>query len=104
VDVKPLMILEGPARIRLLSSLRREIAIADEFHVPLIVSSGVAEEPLMRMPRDMASLSYLFGYNESSALETVSTNPYAIIKRNREKLSDSFVAPGIRVIKEGKES
>lgn len=102
VDVKPLLTLEGPPRVRLLTSLRREVALALEFKIPVVVSSGVAEERFIRAPRDMASLSYLFGANEASALDMVSTNPALIVKRNREKLSGSFVAPGISVIKEGK--
>ncbi len=101
VDVKSLLVLEGASRVRLLSSLRREVAIALEFHVPVVVSSGVGEGPLMRMPRDLASLGYLFGLNESEALDAVSTNPAGIVLRNREKLSDRFVAPGISVVKEG---
>jgi hypothetical protein len=40
--------------------------------------------------------------DEASALDSVSTNPAAIVKRNREKLSSRFVAPGISIIKEGK--
>ena len=102
VDVKPLLILEGPPRVRLLTSLRREIAIAREFKVPIVVSSGVAEERLMRMPRDLASLAFLFGLDEAQALDATSTNPAAIVARNREKLSSRFIAPGINVIKEGK--
>jgi RNase P/RNase MRP subunit p30 len=101
LDINLLLILEGPPRVRLLSSLRREASIAKEFHVPLIVSSGVGEERLIRMPKDMASLTYLFGLDEASALETVSTNPLEMIKRNREKLSARFIAPGITLIKEG---
>ena len=101
VDVKSLLVLEGPARIRLLSSLRREIAIALEFHVPVVVSSGVGDERFMRMPRDMASLGFLFGFDEAYALDAASTNPVGIVKRNREKLSSRFVAPGISVVKEG---
>ena len=104
VDVKPLLILEGPPRVRLLTSLRRELAIAREFRVPIVVSSGVAEERLMRLPRDLASLAFLFGVDEAQALDAVSTNPAAIVRRNREKLSNRFVAPGITVIKEGKPS
>ncbi len=101
VDVKPLLVLEGPSRIRLLSSLRREVAVAKEFGVPLILSSGVAEERLMRMPRDMASLAFLFGLDEVEALDAVSANPSMIIERNREKLGKRFVAPGISVVAEG---
>jgi RNase P/RNase MRP subunit p30 len=103
IDVKPLLVLEGPARIRLLSSLRREAAIAREFHVPIVVSSGVTAEMLLRKPREMAALTFLFGLNEASALETVSKNPVAMVKRNSEKLGNRFVAPGIRVVKEGKD-
>jgi RNase P/RNase MRP subunit p30 len=103
IDVRPLLVLEGPARIRLLSSLRREVAIAKEFHVPIVVSSGAAEERLLRRPREMAALAFLFGLDEASALQAVSQAPVAIVKRNRGKLSADFVAPGIRVVKEGKD-
>jgi ribonuclease P/MRP protein subunit RPP1 len=102
MDIKLLLVLEGPPRVRLLSSMRREAALAKEFRVPIVVSSGVAETALMRMPRDMASLAYLFGFSETEALDAVSTNPGAIIARNREKLSSKFVAPGITILKEGK--
>ena len=102
VDIKSLVVMEGPARVRLLSCLRREVSIALEFHVPIVVSSGVDVENLLRMPRDLASLAYLFGLDEAHGLDAISTNPYAIVLRNREKLSSRFIAPGISVVKEGK--
>jgi hypothetical protein len=37
------------------------------------------------------------------ARKSVSDNPVAIVKRNREKLSWQFVAPGIRVVRRGKD-
>jgi RNase P/RNase MRP subunit p30 len=103
IDVKPLLLLEGPTRTRLLSNIRREAAIANQFHVPIILSSGVSEEMLLRKPREMAALAFLFGLDEASALKAVSQNPYVIVKRNRGKMDSGFVAPGIRVIKKGKD-
>ncbi len=103
VDVKPLLVLEGPVRVRLLSCLRREVAIARRFGVPVVVSSGVSRELLLRKPREMAALGFLFGLDEVSGLDAVSRNPVALVERNREKLSSGFVAPGIRVVKEGKD-
>ena len=103
VDVKPLLVLEGPVRVRLISSLQREAAVAMAFGVPIVVSSGVSTELLLRKPRDMAALAFLFGLDEDSALDAVSQNPCAVVARNREKLGSGFVAPGIRVIKEGKD-
>ena len=103
VDVKPLLLLEGPARVRFLSSLRREAAVAIEFHLPLIVSSGVSETLLLRKPREMALLASLFGLKGAAALEAVSTCPVALVEQNREKLGAGFVAPGIRVVKQGED-
>lgn len=102
VDVKPLLTLEGPARIRLLSSLRREVATAQEFHVPVVISSGVSDEMLMRKPRELAALASLFDLGGVQAREAVSKNPVAIVKKNREKLGSKFVAPGIRIIRRGR--
>jgi RNase P/RNase MRP subunit p30 len=101
VDVKPLLVLEGAARVRLLSWLRREVSVARRFGVPVVVSSGVSAELLLRKPREMAALGFLFGLDKVSGLDAVSRNVGAIVERNREKLSTEFVAPGIRVVKEG---
>src|SRR3990172_6918543 len=103
LDVKPLFVLEGAARVRLLSCLRREVLIAKEFHVPVVISSGVSGELLLRKPMELAAFAGLFGLDEVSGLNAVSTNPLNIVERNCEKLSEGFVAPGIRVVKGGKD-
>jgi RNase P/RNase MRP subunit p30 len=100
IDVKPMFVLEGPARVRLLSCLRREITIAKEFHIPVIVSSGASSGSLLRKPLEIAAFAGLFGLTETSGLDAVSTNPSQIVERNRAKLAHGFVAPGIRVVKE----
>jgi RNase P/RNase MRP subunit p30 len=101
IDMKSLLILEGPARIRLLSSLRREASIAQKFHVPIVLSSGASNVNLMRKPKELAALAFLFDLAEASAMRAVSENSSSIVKRNREKLSPRFVAPGIRIIRRG---
>jgi len=101
IDMKPLLTLEGPTRIRLLSNLRRETSIAQDFHVPIVISSGVSDRVLMRKPRELSALASLFDLNEASAIEAISKNPVAIVKRNRDKLSSRFVAPGIRIVRRG---
>jgi RNase P/RNase MRP subunit p30 len=103
IDVKPLLTLDGPARVMLLSSLRRETATAHKFHVPIVISSGVSDAFLMRKPKEMAALASLFDMNEVSAIDAVSKIPVQIVKRSRENLSPKFVAPGIKVIRKGKD-
>lgn len=101
IDVKPLLTLNGHARVKLLSALRKEVTVAKDFHVPIVVSSGATEEALMRRPREVAALTSLFDLDRDLAVEAVSRTPLTIIERSREKLSPNFVAPGIRVIKGG---
>lgn len=102
IDMEPLLTSETSTRIRLLSSLRRETSIADDFNVPIVVSSGASDERLIRKPMEIAIATSIFGLEKHLGLETVSDNPARIVKRNREKLDTSFVAPGIRVLRRGK--
>ncbi len=101
VDVKPILVLEGRARVKLLSCLRQEVAVAKEFYVPIVLSSGAGEPLLLRMPREMAALAGLFGLAEAEAVAAVSRVPADLVQRNRLKLESGFVAPGIRVVREG---
>ena len=101
VDAKLLFVLEGPTRVRFLSCLRREVSIALEFGVPIVVSSGVSKGLLLRKPLELAAFTGMFGLGEVAGLDTVSVNPVQIVERNRLKLARGFVAPGIRVIKDG---
>ncbi|MGC8998121.1 MAG: RNase P subunit p30 family protein [Candidatus Bathyarchaeia archaeon] len=103
IEIKPLLTLKGPARIRLFSALRKEVATAKSFQVPIVISSGATSELLMRKPLEMAALTTLFDLDKPSALDAVSKYPLAIVRRNREKLSPRFVAPGIRLIRMGED-
>jgi RNase P/RNase MRP subunit p30 len=89
--------------VRFLSCLRREVAVAQEFRLPIVISSGASELMLMRKPREVAVLASLFGLTGDAALDAVSQNPAALVERNRQKLSAGFVAPGIQLIKQGED-
>jgi RNase P/RNase MRP subunit p30 len=103
IDIEPILTSDPQTRIRLLSSLRKETSIAENSQVPIVVSGGASNERFMRRPVEMAVAASLFGLEKQVALDAVSKNPSTIVKRNREKLSSRFVAPGIRVLRRGKD-
>lgn len=103
IDMGPLLISETTTRIRLLSSLRREVSIAEDFKVPIVVSGGTSNEQFMRRPTEIAIATSLFSLDKDLALDTVSRNPASIVERNRQKLSSGFVSPGIHVLRRGKD-
>ena len=98
VELAPMLQLTSFSRVRLLSCLRKEVATATRFKVPIILSSGATEELLMRGPHDYAALASLFDLPLASALGALSDNPWGIVERNRKKLNADYVAPGIHVV------
>lgn len=98
VELAPMLQLTSFSRVRLLSRLRKEVATATRFKVPIALSSGATEELLMRGPHDYAALTTLFDLQLPSALGALSDNPWGIVERNRKKLSADYVAPGIHVV------
>jgi len=103
IEVMQIPTLPKIERIRLLSKLRSEIEIAKKYEVPVVLSSGVSNPILMRKPREIAALATLFDMPIEKALKAVSEIPFSILKRNREKLSPDFVAPGLKVVGRGKD-
>ena len=98
IEMAPLLQLTSFSRIRLLSALRKEVATAKRADVPVVLSSGATKEQLMRGHHDYAALATIFDMPLSSALKALSEMPREIVERNRNKLSTSYVAPGIRVL------
>jgi len=102
IDIAMVLGVEGFARVSFLSCLRREVAAARRFGVPVVISSGATEPLLLRKPYDSASLGLLFEMDLSVALEALSANPAGIVERNRAKLSPGYVALGVRIVRRGK--
>ena len=95
----PLISLKSFSKIRLLSSLRKEVRIARKFGVPVTISSGVTNIHLIRGPYGYAAVAALFDMATPLALRALSETPLTIVERNREKLNPNFVAPGIRIVR-----
>lgn len=103
IDMAALLALTGFQRVRLISRLRQEVTIAKKFNVPVIISSGAADEHLLRGPHDYAALASLFDLTTQLSLRALSENPLEMVKRNRGKLSPDYLAPGLRIVKRGDE-
>jgi len=98
IDMALILSLTGFPRIRLLSSLRKEVAIARKFEIPITISSGASDETCLRSPQDYVALASLFDLSASCALQALSDNPLSMVERNKAKLSPNYVAPSARVV------
>lgn len=68
-----------------------EIEMAKRIHADIVLSSGATEPLALRAPRDMASVAVSLGLPLDTALDSVSTMPLSLIKRNREQLSGQWL-------------
>jgi ribonuclease P/MRP protein subunit RPP1 len=103
IEIMQIPVMSKIQRIRFVSKVRAEIKIAERYNVPVVLSSGASDPMLLRKPRELAALAILFDMSMEKALKAISEIPISIIKRNREKLSPNFVAPGVKVVKRGKD-
>jgi len=99
IDMALILSSTGFPRIRLLSSLRKEVAVARKFDIPITISSGASDENFLRSPQDYVALATLFDLPVSCALQALSDYPLSIVERNKEKLSPSYAAPGVHVVR-----
>ena len=81
-----------------IKQLEKEVLNARRYDVPVVLSSGADSVHGMRDPRSLAALMSLVGLGEEESLDLVSVNPWALVERNRDKLSASYVSPGVRVM------
>jgi ribonuclease P/MRP protein subunit RPP1 len=81
-----------------IKQLEKEVLNARRYDVPVVLSSGADSVHGMRDPRSLAALMSLVGLGEEESLDLVSVNPSTLVERNRDKLSASYVSPGVRVM------
>lgn len=99
INVSDILYHKDAQAARLLYIMRLELENAKRKRIPVILSSGAISKLQMREPHAVASLAELIGATEEEALKMVSDNPNRLVDRNREKLSSSFIFPGVKVIK-----
>jgi len=93
------LLTQDPEKLgHVIKQLGKEVLNARRYDVPVVLSSGADSVHGMRDPRSLAALMSLVGLGEEESLDLVSVNPWALVERNRDKLSASYVSPGVRVM------
>ena len=104
INVSPLTRPRTSTKLAVLFKLSNEIAIAKDYGIPTVLSSGAENQFMLRSPKDLAALATMVGLDLDEALDAVSKNPISIVERNRSKLRPSHVAEGVKVMRVPKRS
>jgi ribonuclease P/MRP protein subunit RPP1 len=85
----------GGARVEHLQDLRKLREICEEYDVPCVVSADPRSHLQLRAPRELQAVGEIVGL-DAEAVEAGLVEWGRLAERNRERLSESFVEPGVR--------
>jgi len=103
VCLKRIRVLNKKSSLRTLFSIIRRyynmLTLAREMGVDVVCSSGASDPYEMHPPRDIAAFISTLGLGDR-AIYSLSKIPMSIVERNRLKLSNKFIAPGVMLLDE----
>ncbi len=87
--------LSGGRRVQALSDLRKLREIVCYYDAPYVVSANPENHLQMRAPRELLALGEVIGFSREQ-VEKGLTEWGRLAARNRERLSESFIEPGVK--------
>lgn len=93
-DVGSLIRNRGDARIKELTTMRRNLMYVRKYDLQAILTANATTFYDLRAPREMAAIAGLFGMTQKEASDAMSTTPIEILKTKNQ----NYVQNGIEVL------
>ncbi|WP_336344387.1 RNase P subunit p30 family protein [Halalkalicoccus ordinarius] len=94
-DLDPVLRAEGGRRVQALSDLRKLRELVGKYDVPYVVSAEPTSHLQLRAPRELVAVGERIGFSEVQ-IRSGLREWDRLAERNRERLSESFIEPGVR--------
>ncbi|MFC6614466.1 RNase P subunit p30 family protein [Halopenitus salinus] len=95
-DLGPVLRESGGKRVKVLSRLRKLREILDHYDSPYVVSANARSHLELRAPRELCAVGEAIGFSHEAIRKGLDAWE-TITDRNRHRLSDAFVEPGVRL-------
>jgi ribonuclease P/MRP protein subunit RPP1 len=93
-DLGPVLRLDGGGRVQALRRLRKLRELVSAYDAPYVVSATPRSHLDLRSPRELAALGEVLGFSAEQI--TAGLEEWGrLARRNRERLSESFIGPGV---------
>jgi ribonuclease P/MRP protein subunit RPP1 len=94
-DLSRVLRADGGPRVQALQDLRKLREIVTHYDAPFVVSAGPTSHLQLRAPRELVAVGETIGFSEDQ-IRAGLAEWGRLAERNRERLSDEFIAPGIK--------
>jgi ribonuclease P/MRP protein subunit RPP1 len=99
INFREILIASKGTRSKILSNIENNIRLAKKFHAPVILCSGAISHFELRSPECMISIASQLGLELNDAKNSMSKIPEKILNRSKERKSEEWISPGIKVVK-----
>ncbi|WP_224269667.1 RNase P subunit p30 family protein [Haloprofundus salinisoli] len=94
-DFRRVLRADGGRRVQALKSMRKLRELVEYYDVPFVVSANPTSHLQLRAPRELVAVGERVGFS-ADQMETGLREWGRLAARNRERTSESFIAPGVK--------
>ncbi|MDI6798425.1 MAG: RNase P subunit p30 family protein [Candidatus Aenigmarchaeota archaeon] len=98
VNFREILISNKKTRSMILKNMSRNVKLAKKYHATIIICSGGISHYELRDPKVLISFANQLGLELKEAKEAISKTPESIVKKIKERRSENFIIPGVKVI------
>ena len=99
INFREILLASKRTRNSIMKNILNNVKLAKKFDVPMILCSGGISHFELRDPQVMISMANQLGLELSEAKDAISKIPENIIKQSKERKSEKWVMPGVKVVK-----
>lgn len=102
VNLGAILRTRGGRRVRAITALEQLQTLIEKYDTPYVVSADPHSHLQLRAPRDLLAVGEAIGFSEDQITDGLAEWA-RLATRNRERLSDAFIGPGVRTNRHEKE-
>lgn len=98
LNLREILISSKASRAKVLANMARNVKLAKKYGAKIIVCSGAVSHWELRDPLCLASLATQLGLELKEAKEAVSKIPEKIVEKIKERRSENWIRPGVKIV------
>ena len=99
INFREILLSTQRTRSMVMKFLAQNITLAKKFHAPIILCSGAISHWELKSPEVLISMANQLGLELKEAKKCLSEIPENIINQGKERQSDKWIMPGVRVVR-----
>ncbi len=99
INFREVLFSSGKNRSLIIKNMAENVRIAKKYKAPIIICSGGISHWELRDPRCLISFGCMLGLELKEAKDAISKVPEEIIKLIKERRSENWIMPGVKVVR-----